>query len=135
MTDNTQTVEESTSKLEELIEFPATLTFKFVGNNNDAASTVIAAFFKDDLGLEASITAGRTSRTGKYITFNVTTTVADKDLLLKIYKQGAELPHIMHVPPTPTTTLKKSPTTAPGWFSAPRNTLPRVKSTSTTSTG
>ena len=44
MTDNTQTVEESTSKLEELIEFPATLTFKFVGNNNDAASTVIAAF-------------------------------------------------------------------------------------------
>ena len=22
---------------------------------------------------------------------------ADKDLLLKIYKQGAELPHIMHV--------------------------------------
>ncbi len=97
MTDNTQTVEESTSKLEELIEFPATLTFKFVGNNNDAASTVIAAFFKDDLGLEASITAGRTSRTGKYITFNVTTTVADKDLLLKIYKQGAELPHIMHV--------------------------------------
>ena len=55
MTDNTQTVEESTSKLEELIEFPATLTFKFVGNNNDAASTVIAAFLQVEPAEPASI--------------------------------------------------------------------------------
>ncbi|MBO6009877.1 MAG: DUF493 domain-containing protein [Ruminobacter sp.] len=97
MTENTNTPEKEEPKLEELINFPAKLTFKFIGNNNDAVEKIISAFFADKLTLACDISAGRQSRTGKYITFNVTATVNDKEILYRIYKEGAELPHIQHV--------------------------------------
>ena len=97
MTENTSAPEQEKPKLDELIEFPAKLTFKFIGNNNDAVETIIKTFFEKELTLGADISAGRQSRTGKYITFNVTVTVNDKETLYKIYKDGAELPHIQHV--------------------------------------
>ncbi|MBQ3774822.1 MAG: DUF493 domain-containing protein [Ruminobacter sp.] len=97
MTDNTNAPEKEEPKLEELIQFPAKLTFKFIGNNNDAVEGIIKTFFDEKLAIGAQISEGRKSRTGKYVTFNVSATVNDKETLHRIYNEGAELPHVQHV--------------------------------------
>ena len=66
MTDNTNAPEKEEPKLEELIQFPAKLTFKFIGNNNDAVEGIIKTFFDEKLAIGAQISEGRKSRTGKY---------------------------------------------------------------------
>ncbi|MGN1394264.1 MAG: DUF493 domain-containing protein [Succinivibrionaceae bacterium] len=97
MTDNTTELTETKNKLEELLTFPTTITFKFIGENIESLPAYVENFFKDDMKLEFSISKGKTSRTGKYLTLNVKVTVPSSNVMIDIYEKGSQIPHVMHV--------------------------------------
>lgn len=95
-TENTNALD-NTSKLEDLIKFPAKIKFKFIGENIEAFEPCVKSFFNDDMKLSVIIEPGKLSKSGKYITLNVTADVDNKDVMTKIYNDGSKIPHVMHV--------------------------------------
>ncbi len=84
-------------RLGELLEFPARLTFRFIAEASAGAPALIAEFFRRETGAEAEVAAGRRSKSGRYVTYNVTAEVASAEILYGIYRGGAELPGVLHV--------------------------------------
>jgi putative lipoic acid-binding regulatory protein len=79
------------------INFPATITFKFIGENNTQFKKNVENFFTQELNLSVNIKEGKQSKTGKYLTLNVTVKVADSVCMNKVYSEGAKVPLVLHI--------------------------------------
>ena len=81
----------------EVLKFPCSVKFRFIGVNSGALADNVRAFFAEQLKLDPEIVPGNTSKSGKYLTLNVTVRVPDEDQMNAVYREGSRVPLVLHV--------------------------------------
>lgn len=81
----------------DLMEFPANVKFKFIGTSSGNLEQHIREFFAEIICIEAEISVGSTSKSGKYRTINATTVIPNSEIMYKVYSEGAKIPEVLHV--------------------------------------
>ncbi len=69
------------------IDYPCEWAYKVIGSGKESVHNAIASIIQDS---EYQINDSNTSKTGKYLSFNVTTMVADEAYRNKIYQAFKE---------------------------------------------
>ncbi|WP_019003062.1 DUF493 domain-containing protein [Succinimonas amylolytica] len=82
----------------EVLNFPCSVKFRFIGENSGELHDNVRKFFTEDLRIvPAEIAPGRISKNGRYLTLNVTVEVSSEDMMNTVYREGARVPLVVHV--------------------------------------
>ncbi len=81
----------------EVLKFPCSVKFRFIGVNSGELADNVRAFFADKMKLAPEIVPGNASKSGKYLTLNVTVMVPDEDQMNAVYREGSKVPLVLHV--------------------------------------
>ena len=87
----------ATTAFGEVLKFPCSVKFRFIGVNSGELHDNVRAFFAEQMELAPEIIPGNTSKSGKYLTLNVTVRVPDEDQMNAVYREGSRVPLVLHV--------------------------------------
>jgi putative lipoic acid-binding regulatory protein len=87
----------ATTAFGEVLKFPCSVKFRFIGVNSGELHDNVRAFFAEQMKLAPEIIPGNTSKSGKYLTLNVTVRVPDEDKMNAVYREGSKVPLVLHV--------------------------------------
>lgn len=87
----------ATTAFGEVLKFPCSIKFRFIGVNSAELHDNVRAFFAEQMKLAPEIIPGNTSKSGKYLTLNVTVRVPDEDKMNAVYREGSKVSLVLHV--------------------------------------